>query len=729
MKYLTIVLIALVLVCNSPAQFMKRASTLHTNTVQKQLEQKVTTYILFSNSVNGPFTEPDTIFVNDSLFMKMDVSPLDTIFTEYWLDANRNGTIDTSDFNFTGDMLVDNGIGSTNVTDLDATQGVIIAYLNPENPPAMHIVVKAMEESSIAYGVVVFQNRPAQFTVSGTVYDVDDGPVSGLFIGANDSSGQIMTTTDVNGHYELPLDSGTYHIFVSDQFGRYSSTDTQMTIQSNVTKDFYVARYSSYISGYVRDEHGTAIPNIGVGLQQRNGGSEVRTDVNGHYKLMVPAGSGRIGVSQDDLLPQFMGTQSHDFTIADGDSIVNNSVSNFTCYSTNSIISGLVLENGGIPGRTYKISAWVNLLSGYSETTTNGLGMFSLPVRSDTELSLIYNVWLNGENDEYPLPPGMYADTSYNDVSPGDNVTFTIIPAETLALDNFNGHFSSPSFSLWETYSNNNPWGSEAKVMVIDSVLNIRAHSQSGRSGLGIVSRKPYNLNERDIRVVMNKTEMGQKNSAFILLSDERRSFDAPDNFENWLQLWTGDQGDPGWKLVEYVDRSKNVLWESNETSGSDIRFVFESGSNVTLMIDNTIKYQGTWSNIFPMAYVYLIQENEATDTASTVYFDEFRVRHRNSLDVREIGGEIPNEYRLEQNYPNPFNPTTNFGFRIANFGLVVLKVYDVLGREVAEVVNKELSAGNYSVSFDASELPGGVYYYQLRAGSFIETKKLLLMR
>ncbi|MBI5216717.1 MAG: T9SS type A sorting domain-containing protein [Ignavibacteriae bacterium] len=139
------------------------------------------------------------------------------------------------------------------------------------------------------------------------------------------------------------------------------------------------------------------------------------------------------------------------------------------------------------------------------------------------------------------------------------------------------------------------------------------------------------------------------------------------------------------------------------------------------------------------MAYVYLVEENEVSNTPTTVVYDEFRVRSRFSLDVREVGGETPAEFRLEQNYPNPFNPSTNFRFRIANFsseggsasggGLVTLKVFDVLGREVVNVVNKELPAGNYSVTFDAGELTSGVYYYQLQAGSFIETKKFLLMR
>jgi hypothetical protein len=90
---------------------------------------------------------------------------------------------------------------------------------------------------------------------------------------------------------------------------------------------------------------------------------------------------------------------------------------------------------------------------------------------------------------------------------------------------------------------------------------------------------------------------------------------------------------------------------------------------------------------------------------------------------------EIPTVYSLWQNYPNPFNPSTKFGFRIAEFGLVTLKVYNLLGQEVATLVNEEMKPGSYEVTWDASGMASGVYFYRLQAGSFVETKKLVLMR
>ncbi len=88
-----------------------------------------------------------------------------------------------------------------------------------------------------------------------------------------------------------------------------------------------------------------------------------------------------------------------------------------------------------------------------------------------------------------------------------------------------------------------------------------------------------------------------------------------------------------------------------------------------------------------------------------------------------------PSAFRLFQNYPNPFNPTTIIQYAIGNRQYVTLKIYDMLGREVASLVNANKQSGNYSISFNASNLASGVYFYKLTAGSFISIKKMLLVK
>ncbi|MGA3288166.1 MAG: T9SS type A sorting domain-containing protein [Bacteroidota bacterium] len=93
------------------------------------------------------------------------------------------------------------------------------------------------------------------------------------------------------------------------------------------------------------------------------------------------------------------------------------------------------------------------------------------------------------------------------------------------------------------------------------------------------------------------------------------------------------------------------------------------------------------------------------------------------------LSSEIPHNFVLRQNYPNPFNPSTMISFSIPSKGFISLKIFDLLGREVAIIVSQEMSAGSYSKHWNAENMPSGVYFYCLQSGSFTETKKLVLLR
>ena len=93
----------------------------------------------------------------------------------------------------------------------------------------------------------------------------------------------------------------------------------------------------------------------------------------------------------------------------------------------------------------------------------------------------------------------------------------------------------------------------------------------------------------------------------------------------------------------------------------------------------------------------------------------------------------IPESYVLEQNYPNPFNPSTTIRFGLPagldGIPFAILKVYDVLGREIATLVNDKLEAGTYSATFETSGLASGIYFYRLTAGKYVETKRMILAK
>ncbi|MCH8942656.1 MAG: T9SS type A sorting domain-containing protein [Bacteroidetes bacterium] len=93
----------------------------------------------------------------------------------------------------------------------------------------------------------------------------------------------------------------------------------------------------------------------------------------------------------------------------------------------------------------------------------------------------------------------------------------------------------------------------------------------------------------------------------------------------------------------------------------------------------------------------------------------------------------IPNTFKLFQNYPNPFNPSTTISFQLPALSFVILKIYDVLGREVKTLINKEMKAGNYKVDFNASQLSSGIYFYRLSISGgtkdFTSIKKMVLLK
>ena len=98
-------------------------------------------------------------------------------------------------------------------------------------------------------------------------------------------------------------------------------------------------------------------------------------------------------------------------------------------------------------------------------------------------------------------------------------------------------------------------------------------------------------------------------------------------------------------------------------------------------------------------------------------------------LTDTKSGVNIPGGFALYQSYPNPFNPTTKIEFQLPKDEFVSLKVYDMLGNEVETLANGYKTVGKYSITFDASKLASGIYFYQLRSNSFVSTKKMLLLK
>ena len=189
---------------------------------------------------------------------------------------------------------------------------------------------------------------------------------------------------------------------------------------------------------------------------------------------------------------------------------------------------------------------------------------------------------------------------------------------------------------------------------------------------------------------------------------------------------------------ADLVNHSVKLIWENNiepDLSFYEIsRKISKDGdywkvigtTKNNLFIDDSIFYS-PFEGLVTLNY--RIRAKDVQDLYS-VYSEAASIRielNNKVTDASELNRD--KGYRVYQNYPNPFNPTTTIKYQISTSGIVSLKVYDILGREVAILVNEEKPAGSYEVVFTASSLASGIYFYKLQTGLFVETKKMILLK
>ena len=160
--------------------------------------------------------------------------------------------------------------------------------------------------------------------------------------------------------------------------------------------------------------------------------------------------------------------------------------------------------------------------------------------------------------------------------------------------------------------------------------------------------------------------------------------------------------------------------------------------NNYGFEVERTIQGNSNWDKVG-----FVIGNGTTTETQYYTYTDQsvasgrysYRLRqvdldgtfrYYDAVDVEVIAAK---EFTLNQNYPNPFNPSTRITFTIPNSGHTTLKIYNVLGNEVASLLDKDLAQGNYDINFNAADLTSGIYYYTLRTGNLVETKKMMLLK
>ena len=144
---------------------------------------------------------------------------------------------------------------------------------------------------------------------------------------------------------------------------------------------------------------------------------------------------------------------------------------------------------------------------------------------------------------------------------------------------------------------------------------------------------------------------------------------------------------------------------------------------NAPGITDTSLVVSGLQANTF---HFWKVRANNFYGTSNWSTAWRFKTINPSGIDDEELN---PTNYALEQNYPNPFNPTTNFRFKISEAGFTTLKIYNLLGQEVAVIVNEYMNPGTYDIDFNASELASGIYFYRIRVNDYSSSKKMILMK
>ncbi|MBZ0202830.1 MAG: T9SS type A sorting domain-containing protein [Ignavibacteria bacterium] len=294
-----------------------------------------------------------------------------------------------------------------------------------------------------------------------------------------------------------------------------------------------------------------------------------------------------------------------------------------------------------------------------------------------------------------------------------------------------------------------------------------------GRWSIWKTTNRGLNWDSTGLYVSQNNSETGWANSfkyfygSIAFGTNNSRMYYSINDGLNWSYMTTSALGENNitslsfvsytYQMYAYLGTTSKVLFTTNFGANWSQTTPLNSGNVVGLANrplpvdligqeelfivrpDNKIQFQSPGSTDWSV--IYTAPSGNYTHITNNMPFEHYAVRDNGGISycnciiigISPISNYIPDVFSLSQNYPNPFNPTTDIRFDIpvgnGRDRLVKLIIYDALGREVSQLVNQQLQPGTYSVDWDASNFPSGVYFYTLTTENYSESKKMLMVK
>ncbi|MCU7493473.1 MAG: T9SS type A sorting domain-containing protein [Ignavibacteria bacterium] len=367
-----------------------------------------------------------------------------------------------------------------------------------------------------------------------------------------------------------------------------------------------------------------------------------------------------------------------------------------------------LLNTGTLSGKVQLVKAAGNVPIGVTTKyypLTNGKAVVSLFPSSALLPNETYNVIVSaGLSDQYGN--GVPSNIVYTFKTGSESATIT-------SIDNF----ELDLLTNWAGPNATSPSGIIASETSIAKNLSITNRFSGSRVSMQLNYSWDKNASSWFIREYLST---GTPKNVTFTSQNILQSYVFGDGSNNKFRFCVADGADfsglevspwytidwAGWKLVSWDMGKDGVgVWDGN-TKGNGA-------------LDGQLKFDS-----FQFTYT------PGSPTSGLLFFDDLRTAVKPYVGVEKENGAVkPSSYSLEQNYPNPFNPSTTLSYQLPENSFVSLKVFDLLGREVATLVNQEQASGKYRVEFNAGNIPSGIYIYMLNAGNYKETKKMMLLK
>lgn len=413
-------------------------------------------------------------------------------------------------------------------------------------------------------------------------------------------------------------------------------------------------------------------------------------------------------------------------------------------------------HNGTVTGKNDDISIVLrcdednNIYAGGTSQSTSG-GNDYIVLKYDSNGNLIFEKRYSGPGYRSDIIHDLKLDASGNIYVTGESGFSTGGSSDYLTIK-----YGPAGNTIWTArYDGPISFGDIARAVCIDEAGNVFVTGTSQGENLEDVLTIKYSSSGAELWQLRyngvqslndlgNSMEIDRSGNVYVAAGSVGETFFPEftaikyntEGYQEWVRNYIPATGGSGEATRVKVDRFNNIYFAGNinraesQISVDDIALIsFDTAGNRR----SVNLYNGTASQVDLVSDILADNSGNLYVTGKSngafLNFDYVTLKYSLLSKIIPVSELIPESFQLEQNYPNPFNPKTVICYSLSEGRFTSLKVYDVLGKEVADLVNENLKAGSYKTEFDASDLPGGVYFYRLTSGESEAVKKMLVIK